>query len=87
MLGSSSFDPLGAGLNLLPMVQTSSLSAGPGWISGVKRPDPLRLKSGASDSVTRGGRPERQSSGLSERLDSGRSLDGVSNRRREASLE
>jgi hypothetical protein len=46
----------------------------------------LRLKDGASDS--RGGRLERQSSGLSERLDSGRSLDdGVSNRRREASLE
>jgi hypothetical protein len=47
----------------------------------------LRLKDGASDSVTRGGRLERQSSGLSDRMDSGRSLDGVSNRRREASLE
>lgn len=86
LLGSSSFDPLGVGLNLLPMVQTSSLSAGPVWISGVKRAEPLRLKDGASDS--RGGRLERQSSGLSERLDSGRSLDdGVSNRRREVSLE
>lgn len=29
LLNGSSFDPLGAGLNLLPMVQTSSLSAGP----------------------------------------------------------
>lgn len=82
LLGSSSFNSLGAGLNLLPIVQTS-LSARP-WISGVKRPEPLCLKGGASDSR---GRLERQSSGLSERLGSGRSLDGASNRRREASLE
>jgi hypothetical protein len=45
------------------------------------------LKGGVSDSATRSGRLERQSSGLSERLDSSRSLDGVSNRRREVSLE
>ena len=47
----------------------------------------MRLKDGASDSIFRGGRLERQSSGVSDRLESGRSLDGVSNRRREASLE
>lgn len=63
LLGSSSE---GAGLNLLPMVQTSSLSAGPGCVSVGNRLEPLRLKGGASGSLTRSGRLERQSSGLSE---------------------
>ena len=43
------------------------------------------MEDGASDSVSR--RLERQSSVLSERLDSCRSLGSASNRRREASLE
>lgn len=79
----------GAGLNLLPMAQTSSLSAGleP---SGVENPEGLRLYDEVSVSrgVVRAGRLDRQSLGPSEREGSERSpAGGPSNRRREESRE
>jgi hypothetical protein len=86
-----SSDAGGAGLNLLPMAQTSSRSAGLGWPSGVVKPDPLRLYDEASVSrgAARTGRPDdRQSLGPSDKEGSVRSpVDGPSNRRREESRE
>jgi hypothetical protein len=35
--------PLADGTNLLPLLQTSSLSAALIWPSGVEKPEPLRL--------------------------------------------
>src|ERR1700761_699339 len=86
-----SSDTGAAGLNLAPMVQTSSLSAGLGCPSGVVKPEPLRLydaESVSRDVVRAEGRLDRQSLGPSETEERARSLDdGPSNRRRDESRE
>jgi hypothetical protein len=84
-----SSDAVGAGLNLLPIDQASSLSAGLGWPSGVEKPEPFRLYDEVSVSrgVARAGRLDRQSLGPSDREGRARSPGGPSNRRREESRE
>lgn len=86
----SSDDPVGAGTNLLPFCHTSSLSAALAP-SGVEKPEPLRLKVGASGSgaAEREGLLDRQSLIPSATLgkEGARSPEGPSNRRREESRE
>lgn len=87
-----SSDVGGAGLNLLPMAHTSSLSAGLGS-TGVEKPEPLRLNDAESVSTVgvrttaAAGRLDRQSLGPSETEGRERSTGGPSKRRREESRE
>jgi len=77
------------GVNLLPFVHFSSVSAGPVWPSGVEKPE-LFLAMGGSGSergARRDGRLERHCSAPSATLGGGRSDEGPSKRRREASRE
>lgn len=60
------------GLNLLPMVQCSSLSAAPVWPSVMEKPEPLRRADGASGSATfDSGRDDLQSLASSETFGGG----------------
>lgn len=91
----SSFNPLDVALNLLPMVQESSLSAAPICVSGVKNPEPFLLNRGGSASEDRAGRVERHWSCPSATLGAWRSppcppclsAGGPSKRRRDGSRE
>jgi hypothetical protein len=75
------------GLNLLPMVQCSSLSAAPAWPSEMEKPEPFRRADGASGSATfDSGRDDLQSLASSGTVDGGgRSPGWPSKRRREDS--
>ena len=87
----------GAGLNLLPIVQVSSVSAGPTGAPSCRRPDPRRLNEGpwsasgggALEGDDLGGaRLERQSEAESATVAGGGSRDGgPSKRLREASRD
>jgi hypothetical protein len=81
---------LAEGLNLPPMVHTSSLSAALGCPSGVEKPEPRRLNEGSSGSAGMGPRgrlEDRQSLASSATLGGGPSAVVPSNRRREEPRE
>jgi len=87
LLALSSDDGAVDGLNLLPITQTSSLSANPPWLSGVEKPEPLRLENASGSGAVERVRVERHSLATSEIPGWNRSIAAASWRRREPSRE